>query len=154
MVALRAAYFLRVGRYPKPHHQGIVFITLRMRSSEATLDELRHVTVVLRHGDRSPAFNPYENSPDASEYLKIWHNRADVLPGAFQQKYPVVSANVQTLDICAFPLQSLSYIGAAQSRFRGRQLVSQASLYTCRPRARETLVCRRLSIRPIFKQAF
>jgi len=89
----------------------------------------QRVIAVFRHGDRSPAFNPWESfdgatAAEVANHRRVWSHKAAIPPAQAQQWFPVHNANSSTFDSDAYPLQWLTQLGWEQAACRGRMLRS------------------------------
>lgn len=102
---------------------------------------LRHIFVVLRHGDRAPAFNPAEGSPSAGAEAAAWHHRLARSDAELDGRFPIVGAE-HRLDSGASPWGRLTTFGAAQARARGAQLRERYGDFFVRAAAAGAVVAR------------
>jgi len=97
---------------------------LRVRVSVLMASAVRRCVVLVRHGDRSPAFNPFLGGVAEASHTALWERATRDGEGDGRPPvHAVINANASVFDHKAAPWQQLTRRGAEQMRWRGEQLV-------------------------------
>ena len=87
---------------------------------------LRHVAVIIRHGDRSPSLNPFVDVDAARRSTTSWIARAASENEALNSRFPPWRLNPMEplLDSVQWPWGSVTTLGLQQCYARGREVAS------------------------------
>lgn len=78
---------------------------------EDKLEPRSFAATVIRHGDRSPIFNPFEGSKWEAQHESIWLKRIRAATDSVNDDFPKASVHSSTIDGHEYPWGILSDVG-------------------------------------------